>query len=76
MNSFGTATAEDIPRCENCGGERQFEFQIMPQLLHFLRVDELTLLDPNSIPDVPSKSSTDLNFYNLVGQVRVAYIVM
>ncbi|XP_043590851.1 programmed cell death protein 2 [Bombus pyrosoma] len=26
----------DIPRCSECNGERQFEFQIMPQLLNFL----------------------------------------
>nr|CAI5839134.1 unnamed protein product [Callosobruchus analis] len=25
-----------IPRCENCGGPRRFEFQVMPQLLAFL----------------------------------------
>ena len=29
----------DIPRCEYCGGERQFEFQILPQLLHYLKLD-------------------------------------
>lgn len=28
----------DIPRC-GCGAERRFEFQIMPQLLHYLNVD-------------------------------------
>ena len=28
--------------CEHCGAKRRFEFQIMPQLLHFLRVDEKT----------------------------------
>lgn len=27
---------EDIPKCSICGTERQFEFQIMPQLLNFL----------------------------------------
>mmetsp|Transcript_22788 Transcript_22788/g.47466 ORF Transcript_22788/g.47466 Transcript_22788/m.47466 type:complete len:399 (-) Transcript_22788:21-1217(-) len=30
----------DIPACGHCGGERQFEFQVMPQLLHLLNVDD------------------------------------
>eukprot|EP01084_Bolivina_argentea_P002107 3872_1 len=28
---------KDVPKCNECGGERQFEFQIMPQLLHILK---------------------------------------
>ncbi|KAK3090406.1 hypothetical protein FSP39_011610 [Pinctada imbricata] len=31
----------DIPKCEECGSDRQFEFQVMPQLLNFLKVDSL-----------------------------------
>ncbi|XP_041976344.1 programmed cell death protein 2 [Aricia agestis] len=27
-----------IPNCQYCGGERQFEFQIMPQLLNYINV--------------------------------------
>ncbi|KAL0840367.1 hypothetical protein ABMA28_015627 [Loxostege sticticalis] len=34
-----------IPNCQYCGGERQFEFQIMPQLLNFINVG----IDFNSI---------------------------
>lgn len=35
-----------IPKCEYCNGERQFEFQIMPQLLNFLDVGvELNSID-------------------------------
>ena len=30
---------ESIPECENCGAERKFEFQIMPQMLHYLLKD-------------------------------------
>ena len=32
-------TANDIPACPHCGSERQFEFQILPQLLHHLGVE-------------------------------------
>jgi pre-rRNA-processing protein TSR4 len=28
-----------IPPCAHCGAPRAFEFQVMPQLLHYLRVD-------------------------------------
>ncbi|XP_076752195.1 zinc finger protein RP-8 [Xylocopa sonorina] len=30
---------DDIPKCSECNGDRQFEFQIMPQLLNFLNFD-------------------------------------
>ncbi|GFR41992.1 hypothetical protein Agub_g2804 [Astrephomene gubernaculifera] len=30
----------DIPPCPHCGGPRRFEFQVLPQLLHYLRLDE------------------------------------
>ncbi|DAZ92708.1 TPA: hypothetical protein N0F65_012833 [Lagenidium giganteum] len=29
----------DIPNCPKCGGERAFEFQVLPQLLFYLQVD-------------------------------------
>ncbi|XP_076637091.1 zinc finger protein RP-8 isoform X2 [Colletes latitarsis] len=29
----------EIPKCSDCNGERQFEFQIMPQLLNFLNFE-------------------------------------
>ncbi|XP_048586355.1 programmed cell death protein 2 [Nematostella vectensis] len=31
---------EDVPKCQ-CGSSRQFEFQIMPQLLNYLKVDSV-----------------------------------
>lgn len=31
----------DIPKCEYCGCERQFEFQILPQLLYGIKEDKL-----------------------------------
>eukprot|EP01130_Rhizamoeba_saxonica_P001916 TRINITY_DN11736_c0_g1_i1.p1 TRINITY_DN11736_c0_g1~~TRINITY_DN11736_c0_g1_i1.p1 ORF type:complete len:382 (-),score=85.57 TRINITY_DN11736_c0_g1_i1:8-994(-) len=32
---------DDIPHCNRCGEERTFEFQIQPQLLYFLDIDEV-----------------------------------
>ena len=32
------------PLCQHCGAARSFECQIMPQLLHFLRVENKTLM--------------------------------
>ncbi|KAK1119072.1 hypothetical protein K0M31_013579 [Melipona bicolor] len=34
----GESKTDEIPRCSECNGERQFEFQIMPQLLNFLEL--------------------------------------
>ncbi|XP_011497016.1 PREDICTED: programmed cell death protein 2 [Ceratosolen solmsi marchali] len=31
----------DIPNCEKCKSARQFEFQIMPQLLLYLQIDDI-----------------------------------
>ena len=31
----------DIPKCAHCGGPRQFEFQILPQILPTLDVSNL-----------------------------------
>ncbi|KAJ8686696.1 hypothetical protein QAD02_022490 [Eretmocerus hayati] len=31
----------EIPQCENCGGDRQFEFQVMPQLLVHLQLENI-----------------------------------
>lgn len=35
---------QDTPKCQNCGSNRVFEFQINPQLLNYLKLVE----DPNS----------------------------
>lgn len=32
---------EDVPNCEMCGNPRDFEFQIMPQLLNSLKREQL-----------------------------------
>ncbi|XP_050419695.1 programmed cell death protein 2 [Adelges cooleyi] len=32
----------DIPPCSYCGKQRQFEFQIMPQVLYYLKLPEIT----------------------------------
>ncbi|CAH2075297.1 unnamed protein product, partial [Iphiclides podalirius] len=40
-----TENIVSIPKCQYCNGERQFEFQVMPQLLNFINVG----IDFNSI---------------------------
>lgn len=41
----------DVPPCERCGGERKFEFQVLPQLLNYLGVDH-----QSSLGDISSRS--------------------
>lgn len=43
--SLWTKNSESEPPtlvCKHCGAQSEFEFQIMPQLLHFLKVDQRT----------------------------------
>ncbi|XP_014474555.1 PREDICTED: programmed cell death protein 2 [Dinoponera quadriceps] len=35
----------DVPKCPECNGNRQFEFQIMPQLLYYLGSTDFKCLD-------------------------------
>ena len=35
----GKCDSSAVPRCSTCNSERKFEFQIMPQMLHFLQVE-------------------------------------
>lgn len=42
ISSAGNLDRRDIPSCEHCHSPRVFEFQIMPQLLHYLSVDKST----------------------------------
>ncbi|KAF9355028.1 programmed cell death protein [Mortierella sp. AD094] len=39
VSDIGVPKPEDIPACPDCGQERTFEFQIMPQLLSYLAID-------------------------------------
>ncbi|KAF9110277.1 Programmed cell death protein 2 [Mortierella sp. AM989] len=39
VSGVGVPKPEDIPACPDCGQERTFEFQIMPQLLSYLAID-------------------------------------
>ena len=45
-----------IPNCEYCGAIRRFEFQILPQLLHYLQVDHSTNLLAAPIGDTANTS--------------------
>jgi pre-rRNA-processing protein TSR4 len=37
-NDFGIPTIKDIPPCPHCHSHRSFEFQLTPQLLHYLNI--------------------------------------
>ncbi|KAF9182198.1 Programmed cell death protein 2 [Haplosporangium sp. Z 767] len=39
VSDTGIPKPEDIPPCPDCGQERTFEFQILPQLLNYLAID-------------------------------------
>ncbi|GAB0090234.1 programmed cell death protein 2 [Sergentomyia squamirostris] len=43
ISSTNIPQPDTIPKCPMCGDERVFEFQIMPQLLNYLREDGLAL---------------------------------
>ena len=40
---------EQVPRCPCCGGERKFEFQVMPQLIYLLGQDQK---ETNAYPEI------------------------
>lgn len=50
VHSEGIHTG-DVPPCERCGGERKFEFQVLPQLLNYLGVDQ-----QSSLVDITSRT--------------------
>lgn len=51
VHSEGTRSAESVPPCSRCGGPRQFECQVLPQLLFYLQVDQ-----QGSLSDISARS--------------------
>ncbi|EZA47660.1 hypothetical protein DMN91_012568 [Ooceraea biroi] len=52
----------DVPKCLECNGDRQFEFQIMPQLLNFLDLkDTVNCLDWGILAILTCKKSCTPN---------------
>ncbi len=51
-SSQGQPSEGDIPACSICGGPRTFEFQIMPQMIHLMALeDAAAALDHEDGPD-------------------------
>jgi len=40
VSAFNIPTNEDIPRCPLCKSDRTFEFQVLPQILNLLCMDD------------------------------------
>jgi pre-rRNA-processing protein TSR4 len=40
VNSKHILPEKDVPKCRYCGGERVYEFQILPQLLYKLKIED------------------------------------
>ena len=50
---------DNIPCCEKCGAERKFEFQIMPQMIHYLMQDHSKHRANNNNNKVDDSTETD-----------------
>lgn len=44
VHESGTRESDTAPPCERCGSARKFEFQVLPQLLFYLKVDQTSSL--------------------------------
>lgn len=51
VHSKDTLASESVPPCSHCGAARKFEFQVLPQLLFYLHVD-----NASSLSDISAKS--------------------
>lgn len=51
VHSDATIAPDQVPKCDRCGSERKFEFQILPQLLFYLQVDQ-----SSSLAEIADKS--------------------
>ncbi|XP_071718852.1 uncharacterized protein [Rutidosis leptorrhynchoides] len=56
----GQPSKADIPKCSSCGGNRSFEFQILPQLLYYFDVkNDYNSLDWGTIAVYTCEASCD-----------------
>jgi len=49
VNDKGQTTSSEVPCCPVCGSKREFEFQVLPQLLYYLKVDQSPEVSQNSL---------------------------
>jgi len=59
IRSDYTPNDENIPSCERCGAERRFEFQLMPQMLHYLLKDHQMESSKHKPQNVINKKDTE-----------------
>eukprot|EP00536_Pseudo-nitzschia_multiseries_P007202 jgi/Psemu1/304706/fgenesh1_kg.166_\ len=59
IQSDYTPSDNDIPSCERCGAQRRFEFQLMPQMLHYLLKDHHKERRKQNSQNVVDKKDTE-----------------
>jgi pre-rRNA-processing protein TSR4 len=57
IHSQNRPTETDISPCCHCGAPRNFEFQLMPQMLHYLLPKESSSSSPSSLLDAQRKQA-------------------
>lgn len=55
-----------VPACQHCGAARCLEFQVMPQLVYFLKTENETVLSKTIDPNSVSESPDDLNLKGVI----------
>lgn len=74
VSSTGYVNVDKIPQCEHCHSPRVFEFQIMPQLLHYLMVDQSTHINKMKYLESQNQSSSSSSYDASLGDDRDIFI--
>lgn len=55
-----------VPPCQFCGAARCLEFQVMPQLLYYLKTENETVLTKTIDPDTPAQTPEEVNLKGII----------